>query len=96
MTMYTTLANMLTLACASHLQVSAAMPEAWKEAWQTATPSIPGQAAAAPVTLMKAAQQLGVGVFASGPLLEVRGLLGLLACTAYEHQKAQICAGSTE
>lgn len=54
------------------LQVSAAMPEAWKETWQTAPPAADGQAAA-PTTLIKAAQQLGVGVFASGPFVEVSG-----------------------
>lgn len=44
------------------LPVSATMPEAWREKWQT----VGGKA----VTLMEAAEQLGVGVFTSGPLGE--------------------------
>lgn len=43
------------------------MPEAWREKWQT----VGGKA----VTLMEAAEQLGVGVFTSGPLGEVRGVV---------------------
>lgn len=48
------------------LPVSAAMPEAWLQPWQ----EVQQGGSRTLVPLMQAAQQLGIGVFGSGPLLE--------------------------
>ncbi len=45
------------------------MPEAWRDAWQEGSGS-------GKVSLVEAAKQLGVHVFASGPLMEVGGWMG--------------------
>ncbi|PSC72677.1 Aldo keto reductase [Micractinium conductrix] len=52
------------------LPVSAGMPEAWSQTWQMVERSGSGGVAAERVTLLQAAQQLGLGVFGSGPLLQ--------------------------
>ncbi|GAB4820952.1 hypothetical protein N2152v2_007998 [Parachlorella kessleri] len=57
------------------LPVNAKMREAWTEPWQEG-----GAAAGGLVPLVQAAQQLGIGVFSSGPLLEAQ----LLRSTALQ------------
>lgn len=48
------------------LPINAAMREAWEEKWQTV--ELDGETKQ--LSFMEAAARLGVGVFASGPLLE--------------------------
>ena len=50
------------------LPVNVGMPEAWRDAWQVLPAKVGAQEQMG--TLLEAAGQLGVGVFASGPLQE--------------------------